>query len=276
MLYCSVNGQQINHIAVNDRGFAYGDGIFTTGKISAGKIERLPLHLQRLNYGCEQLMINKPDLPSLEIELNKVAELFDCAVIKVIITSGTGGRGYSRVGVGTPTIVINVFEFPQHYHQWQAQGIHLGVSKQRLGINPMLKGLKHLNRLEQVLLRKELDQQGEDDLLVLNVNEQVVETTCANIFWFNNGCLYTPDITFSGVAGVMRDSVLTVFKNTCVKNFTLSDLHNASSMFICNSVMGIVPVNKFIDKALPIKDVMDLQRVFNNKANLEQIGRAHV
>lgn len=245
MLYCSINGQQTTSLSVTDRGFAYGDGLFTTAKIAAGKIALLPEHINRLRTGSEQLALMGIDFNSLTAELEQLAQHYELAVLKVVISAGSGGRGYSRIGAEQPTVVISIFDFPQHYITWQKQGISLGVSEQRLGLNPMLSGLKHLNRLEQVLLRAELDQTKFDDLVVLNIKNEVVETTCANLFWFNAGTLYTTQIDDAGVAGLMRASILAKYPQTVIKKADLAELLTAQEIFICNSVMGIVPVQLF-------------------------------
>ncbi len=262
MRYCSVNGKQVTQLAVNDRGFSYGDGIFTTAKIAAGNIEMLGAHLNRLVTGCQQLGLPAFDSQALQQELMQLALPYALAVVKVVVTSGQGGRGYSRIGCHSPTIVISIFDYPEHYQQWQTQGICLGLSGQQLGLNPMLLGLKHLNRLEQVLLRQELDQRDEDDLLVLNIQQQVVETSCANVFWCSGEQLYTPIISASGVAGLMRARLLDKFPHTIVQHHLLADLDCVTSMFVCNSVMGVVPVNCFMGKSLDIKAVTRFQEVF--------------
>ena len=192
MKYCSINGKSLTNLNINDRGLAYGDGLFTTAKIVDGRIELLTHHLNRLEDGCKKLSISLPNLSiqdALAKQLTKVAANYPLGILKVMITSGSGGRGYSRIGLNedaTNTIVM-VFDYPQQYDALAKTGITLGVSKQKIGINPMLAGIKHLNRLEQVLIRHELDERHEDDLIVRNASEQVVEASCANLFYWIEG-----------------------------------------------------------------------------------------
>jgi len=255
MLYCSINGEKTSQLAVNDRGFSYGDGLFTTAKIVNGEIEMLPQHLMRLIDGCRHLNIEFNAISRLENELKTVALSFSIAVIKVVITAGKGGRGYSRIGADNPTVVISVSKFPEHYQDWQQSGIDLGISALRLGLNPMLAGIKHLNRLEQVLIRQELDKIAEDDLIVTNINGDVVETSCANVFWIINDMFYTAEISDSGVAGLMRDRVLAKIPSVIIGRYTLEDIQQAQAMFICNSVMGIVPIKTFNGKLMSVDKV---------------------
>ena len=259
MLYSSVNGQKTKTISLTDRGLSYGDGVFTTAKIVDGKVELLDLHIQRLQDSCQKLAIALPDFEKIEQELIDVAQHYQLAVIKVVISAGQGGRGYSRLGNSSANVIISVSNFPLHYEQWTKVGIEIGISEHRLGINPMLSGVKHLNRLEQVLIRAELDQRPEDDLLVLNIDDRVVETGCANIFWFVDDQLFTPEIKSSGVAGLMRYVILRSINDVQVVSVSISALSECNAMFICNSVMGIIPVVKFEQRKLSISPVLALR-----------------
>jgi 4-amino-4-deoxychorismate lyase len=269
MSYSSINGISSSALDVNDRGLAYGDGLFTTAKIVKGKIELLDQHLKRLFQGCSKLFINLPAIYSttekLSAELTSIAKRYNLAVIKIIITAGSGGRGYSRIGLkqDSTNVIIRVFDFPQYYNELATSGIILGVSKQQLAISPMLGGVKHLNRLEQVLLRKELDLREEDDLVVLNAEEQVVEVTSANIFYWSNNKLYTPDVSRSGVDGLMRQFIMIQYYNfykteVIVTDTKLSHLDQADEIFTCNSITGILPVKQFNHQFLNFEETKKL------------------
>jgi 4-amino-4-deoxychorismate lyase len=255
MIFHSINGQQVNEIALNDRALNYGDGLFTTAKIVDGGINLFEYHLERLTSGCAKLGIAGVDFDWLIIYLTDIVKRYDNAVLKILISAGQGGRGYSRVGVAHPNVIISIHDFPQHYLNWKNHGIHLGTAQTKLGINPQLAGLKHLNRLEQVLVRNELDQREEDDLLVLNINEQVIEVCSANIFYQLNGHWYTPDLSLSGVNGVMRQHILACRPDIKVVETSLSDITEASAMFICNSIAKIIPVYQFNERQLNIADI---------------------
>ncbi len=261
MRYCSVNYQKVNTISVLDRGLAYGDGVFTTGKVVAGQVEMLSAHLERLKIGCHKLAIIAPDFIKLAEQVKAVTTDFSLAVLKIVITAGIGGRGYSRHRADKATVIISLFDFPEHYFLWQQQGINLGVSKHKLGLNPMLAGIKHLNRLEQVLIRQELDHRAEDDLLVLDLNNHVIESSCANVFWLANGTWQTPKITTAGIAGLMRAKILTDIHDIDLVDVSLSYLSELAkssklkAMFICNSVMGVVPIKAYNQQLLSLSAV---------------------
>jgi 4-amino-4-deoxychorismate lyase len=265
MKFCLVNGIPQSQIDIQNRGLAYGDGLFTTAKILNGKIQYLASHLHRLCLGCEKLGLVVPNKIDLSEQLTTVAQKYSLAVLKVIITAGNGGRGYARSVTSHNDVIIMVHDFPKHYDELAINGVTLGESNQQIGINPMLSGLKHLNRLEQVLLRQELSQSKYDDLIVSNVNGDVIEATSANLFFWHNERLCTPDITNSGVNGIMRLRILQSYPDTVIKKVTLADLNNSQAMFICNCVMGVMPVNRYNGNILSIKLPLSVRDLINEK-----------
>ncbi|PKG81783.1 aminodeoxychorismate lyase [Colwellia sp. 75C3] len=261
MKYCSVNGQQQTDITITDRGLAYGDGIFTTAKIVKGKVILLDKHIERLVYGCQRLKIQAPSRQRLMEQLQSAAKDFPLAVVKVMITAGSGGRGYSRVGLSdnATNLIIMVSDFPNHYQVLAHRGINLGDSKQQIATSSMLGGIKHLNRLEQVLLRAELDERIEDDLIVTNCQGNVIEATSSNLFYWFNEQLCTPDVSTSGVDGIIRQTIIAKSPQVKVCKTKLGDLKQAQAMFICNSLMGIMPVKKYNNRILAVDNVHQLQ-----------------
>lgn len=250
MKYCLVNGIEQSYIDVENRGLAYGDGLFTTAKIIGGKVQYLTAHVHRLLLGCEKLALLAPDKVELTKQFIKIAEQYSLAVLKVIITAGSGGRGYARSNTSHSNVIIMVYDYPNHYDELVSQGISLGNSNQQIGVNPMFSGIKHLNRLEQVLLRQELVGSKEDDLIVTNVNDEVIEATSANLFFWLDDKLCTPDIALSGVNGIMRQTILQQYPDTLIRNVSLKQLESSTAMFICNCVMGVMPVKSYNGRTL--------------------------
>jgi len=265
MKLCLVNGVQQNSIDIENRGLAYGDGLFTTAKISQGKVEHLSLHIQRLLVGCEKLGLTAPNKNILSEQIYQVAKTYDLAVLKIIITASSGGRGYARSTDPVNNVIIMVHDYPKHYDQLAIEGITLGDSKQQIGINPMLSGLKHLNRLEQVLLRQELTNTKVDDLVVTNINDEVIEVTSANLFFWLDGKLCTPDVSDSGVNGIMRQIILKKYPDTLIKKVTLTDLASCSAMFICNCVMGVTPIKTYNGQLLSITLPQRMRNTINQQ-----------
>lgn len=261
MKYCSVNGIQQTSIEVTERGLAYGDGLFTTAKVVNGKVVLLDKHIERLIRGCQQLKFQAPSIEKLTEQLQSVTKIYPLAVLKVMITAGSGGRGYSRIGLSdnATNVIIMVSDFPSHYNALAQQGIILGDSQQQISVSPMLAGLKHLNRLEQVLLRTELDDRCEDDLIVTNCQGNVIEAISSNLFYYLDGQLCSPDLLKSGVDGIIRQAILAKQPQIKVVKTTLADLRKAQAMFICNSLMGIMPVKTYNNRKLPIDTVLQLK-----------------
>lgn len=242
-----INGQASETLSVNDRGLHYGDGVFETLAVQNG----IPLcwdrHYQRLARGCKQLQINcpLPDLLLAEIKLLVCNE--PLLVLKIIITRGEGGRGYRLPEPETSvTRIVGVFPWPAYPEKNYTKGVDLKICKTRLGKNPSLAGIKHLNRLEQVLARGEWDNPGIAEGLMLDTDDNIIEGTMSNIFILNDNELITPDLTCCGIAGVVRECILGLapdigFK-TRIDKISESGLYSAREIFLCNSVIGLWPV----------------------------------
>ncbi|XQW86639.1 aminodeoxychorismate lyase [Thalassotalea piscium] len=261
MLYHSVNGVQTNQVSISDRGFAYGDGFFTTAKISQGIIEFQQAHLERLIKASETLSIAPINFQQLNRDITALASAYSLAVLKIVITAGEGGRGYARSPLLAPTIVLSVFEFPAHYSRLQKEGINLGIAQTQLGLNPLLAGIKHLNRLEQVVVRAELGRSGFDDLVVCDLNNHIIETSSANLFWKIGNNWFTSTLAQAGVNGVIRQQLLRLFPDIVAIDAPVSVLNEASAMCVCNSIMGIVPVHTFMERKLIDESQFLLQRL---------------
>lgn len=245
-----VNGAETAEIAVSDRGLNYGDGLFETIAVFLGRPEMLAEHLQRLQRGCDQLKIPFREWNTLQDEIEQLASVAatsERAVIKVIVTRGSGGRGYQIAEDSEPQRIVMLSAWPER-PQTPAK---LRFCTTTLGCNPALAGIKHLNRLEQVMARAEwddpLDQLEEfDEGLMSNVQGYVVEGTMSNLFIVQEGQLITPDVNRCGVSGIMRQHVLNLAAiigiETKVALLSKDEIVKADEIFITNSLMGIRPV----------------------------------
>jgi 4-amino-4-deoxychorismate lyase len=243
--------------SVGDRSFQFGDGLFSTIRVSEGRPELWALHLSRLQEGVERLGIAAPNWQQLT-EVVQQAVTAQTQVLKVIISRGHAGRGYSPTDVDGPDIYISTAPMPD-YQPWQQQGIRLGVATLQLACQPALAGLKHNNRLEQVLLKQELAATKWDDLLVLDQLGYITEATAANVFFYRQQQWYTPQLQRAGVAGVMRAHLMAQLTVHEV-NWTLSELEQVDAIFICNALCGIVPVRQLQHRNLDIAAVQQLQQ----------------
>ena len=234
-----VNGQSSQLIPADDRGFQYGDGLFETTLLVRGRVRFLDAHLQRLFTGCARLGIGPPDEQTLRSEIAQVTAGTDRGVLKVIVTRGSGGRGYRPSSVAATTRIVALHPF-NHAPQG---ALRLRWCDIRLGRNARLAGIKHLNRLEQVLAQSEWQEGEADEGLMLDTEGEVVCATSANVFAVREGALITPDLRFCGVHGVMRAQVLKAAPKLrlAVSEEPLwpHDLETASEVFITNAVRGI-------------------------------------
>lgn len=240
------------HLSIADRSFNYGDGCFTTILVSKSEAQFLSEHIQRLQLACQTLSIENVDWVSLQTHVIQQACQKQIHVLKVHISRGVGGRGYDASNVNEPIASVSSHAFPEKYLNWGQTGINVAVARLQLSIQPALARIKHNNRLEQVLLKNELCtlHNEVDDLLVCDLNNHLVEATAANCFWFADDSWFTPSLDLCGVEGVMRNHVLDFLtRNTqeiSIVKQDISSLAKASSVFLCNSVMGIVPVNSCV------------------------------
>lgn len=246
-----INGQPENRIPVTDRGLQYGDGLFETLAFRQGQLEWLGPHLARLLLGCERLNLNFSELDQLKLELVTLcAQTAEDSVIKIMLTRGSGGRGYKAPRDVEPTRIISSHPMPTHPDSCQ-HGVTIRLCQQRLGLNPSLAGIKHLNRLEQVLARSEWDDDNIKEGLMMDINNQLVEGTMSNLFLVKDGELLTPELDTAGIAGIMRAEVMHQAKSagiTCHETrLILDDLYAADEVFLTNSIIDIWPVTALAD-----------------------------
>lgn len=240
-----VNGRSTG-VDPADRGLAYGDGLFETMALRDGRIRWFDLHLDRLEEGCRQLEIPPPSraLLAAEIEAHRPQEA--SAVVKVIITRGSGTRGYAPPDPATPTRVLSISAWHDYPDSYYRRGIDVRVCRMRLGENAALAGIKHLCRLEQVLAQLELRGQAVQQGLLLDTRGNVVGGTSSNIFAVFGAEVVTPTLARCGIKGVMRRAVLEASRALQVgaeeRDLTLPDLLGADELFMTNSLFGLWPV----------------------------------
>ncbi|HET7844008.1 MAG TPA: aminodeoxychorismate lyase [Xanthomonadales bacterium] len=240
-----VDGRQSNRIAADDRGVAYGDGLFETMLARRGTIPLWPRHFARLALGCERLRMPQPDRAVLEAELAVLLADWDDCVVRLTLTRGEGASGYTAKAGAATTRILHAREVPRLSRRVDESGIAVAMSEVRLGEQPLLAGIKHLNRLEQVLART-LDPSA-SELLMCDAEGRVVGASAANVFAVIDGELTTPGVARCGVAGVAR-SVITERLTGVVRDVVLVELESATEVFLSNAVRGVVPVASIGDR----------------------------
>ncbi|MGB0360094.1 MAG: aminodeoxychorismate lyase [Endozoicomonas sp.] len=246
-----INGQSQSEVSVLDRGLVYGDGLFETIRISNGRTTLTALHWERLLEDCRRLNIPLDQDEFIE-EVRGFLSFFsvDAGVLKVLVTRGVGGRGYNPEGCQNTQRILSIHPLPVRNPDPSISGARVIVCKLRLGQSD-LAGMKHLNRLEQVVARSEWLGNIYDEGLLCDFSGNLIEGTMSNLFIVgHNGELITPDLSFSGVKGVCRQYVLGIarkmrltVKEQCIPENSLQEM--AAEVFLCNSVNGIWPVTAY-------------------------------
>lgn len=226
-------------LAINDRGFHYGDGVFETALLANGEVRFFEHHLRRLTLGCERLGIRAPQLSSLKSEAQRVIASASCGVLKIIISRGVGPRGYRPAQDAQVTRVVALYPPPAAANSRLA----LRWCDTRLARNARLAGIKHLNRLEQVLAQAEWDDDSIAEGLMLDTEGELVSATACNVFLVRNAVLVTPDLRFCGVRGIVREQVLSAAAQLGIavseEPLWPHDVESASEVFLTSSVRGL-------------------------------------
>lgn len=238
---------------MNSRGLLYGQSVFETIAVVSGKPRLLDRHIERLQQGCERLLIPiDQDLLVSEI-WHLIAGITESenAVLRVTVIMDEGGRGYKNPENPSSSRVVALHPYPDYEDAVETDGILLGLSDVQLASQPLLAGIKHSNRLEQVLARSRWLQNWQEALLLDDLGN-VVEATHSNVFIRKNGVISTPLIDRCGVAGVMRAYLIEELKElgNLVQTVRLSvqEFSQADEVFVSNSLIGVWSVRKFQDK----------------------------
>jgi 4-amino-4-deoxychorismate lyase len=248
-----VNGMAQVLIPVQDRGLQYGDGLFETIAIAGGEPLLWDRHMRRLHLGCARLGIAAPDTELMRGELQQLAGGRERAVAKIVVTRGVGAPGYAAIADTAPTRIVSVSEWRPR--AGTEEGVTVRFCLTRLGRNPALAGLKHLNRLEQVLARAELGPEFSEGLM-LNDRDEVMEGTMTNVFAVIGGELITPDLAECGVAGILREFILEHSPMVVrVAPLARTTLMLADEIFLTNSIIGVWPVKKLAERNVPLGPV---------------------
>jgi len=260
-----INYQENQSLSIFDRGLAYGDGVFETLSMRYGVIQSENFHRTRLKRALHRLffVFSPQDLDHLfTFIMNHVDDTQLSQGAKIIITRGIGGRGYLPPQKTNLTIAIGFFSY-QLDSKIQKKGVLLDQSTVPSTINRYTAGLKHLNRLENVLAKQALNQKSYEAFM-LDDDGFLVECIQSNLFWFKGDILFTPLLNRSGVQGTLRSQIINEihFFPVCIGQYKPEDIIDADEVFICNRLIGIVPVVEIdhLQKYSIGKNTRDLQK----------------
>ena len=249
-----VNGHSADSVSALDRGLAYGDGIFRTLRTQRGRPLWWSDHYGKLVADCAVLGLTCPDEAALHLEVCHVAEAEE-GVVKIILTRGTGARGYAPPASPAGTRLVMASPVPPHAQIGAMTAIAARWCALRLAPQPRLAGVKHLNRLENVMARLEWDDPTIFEGLLCDASGWVIGGVMSNLFWARDGELFTPDLSQCGVAGVARTRLLrgTVRRGirTNIGRFQPDAILAADEVMLCNSVIGVRRVARLDDIDCP-------------------------
>lgn len=244
-----VGDRRVEAVAADDRGLAYGDGLFETLRTHRGQAPWWDAHWARLERGAQRLRLPLPDRDVVRRQADAMLKEVDAGVLKLILTRGSGGRGYAPDDTAEPTWILSTHPLPPALRK----GLTLRWCDTRLSLQPILAGLKHCNRLEQVLARAEWNDaaasgRDADEGLMLDTEDQVVCATAANLFALIDGRWTTPRVDRCGVAGVCRAWALADLQAD-ESSLSRQQIESADAIFLCNAVRGILPVARLGERA---------------------------
>ncbi len=250
MSACLINGEPGAAIEADDRGLAYGDGLFETIAWREGAARFLDLHWLRLTESSVRLGLPIPPLDRLAAEIKSLAGATAEGTVKVIWTRGAGPRGYAPPRQPSPSRIVT-------FAPLEATNATVGEYSLRLLAAPAsthagLAGIKSLNRLDNVLARAELATRGGDEGIMLDAHGALVGGTMSNLFVMVAGTLMTPDLVAAGVRGIMRSAVLREARllglPAVETTLAASTLGRADAAFVTNALIGIRPVSAIDDR----------------------------
>lgn len=253
MVEALVNGEPCDVVPLDDRGLLYGDHLFETVAFVSGRAPLWRLHMARLARHARQLLLPVPDPDLLASECARLVEGQDRAVVRITLTRGSGGRAYEPPEKPSPRRILVRRAWPATIAQARAEGIVLHTSPVKLSVGGELAGIKHGNRLEQVLAAEHARRAGVDEAVLFDVDGRLVEAIAGNLILVIDGEAFTPRLIGSGVAGVGLEWLAErIGSDLSTRELNAKSLQRAESVMVINSVAGIRPVRTLDDRALAI------------------------
>lgn len=275
VIVVNANGSEQAGLQYADRGLQYGDGCFTTMYCDENQVTLFNEHIVRLVGDAARLKMFV-DMPKIKHAVEDVLRTLIAhnkspLAIKLLLTRGSGGRGYETPLEPSLHLYISIHPC-EKLAVYERSNYRVQCCSFTLAQQPILAGLKHLNRLEQVLAKHELQHLPENkqlqhgfgssnlgqrayvhDLVMLDINQKLIEFTAGNLFFLSKGIWHTPNLELSGVDGVMRKAFIQFLsvKSRAIEigHFTINDLLSAEALIMCNAIKHLVGVSELLPAA---------------------------
>ena len=255
-----VDGVEGNAVPADDRGLQYGDGVFETILVRHGVPRFLAMHRERMRRGLTQLGIQFLAANELEAEITRVtAQAPPLAILKIIVTRGTARRGYAPQAQAVARRIVSLWPTTPPPADVIANGAILNIARLRLPQPSPFAGIKHLNRLENVMAAADAPVGAGFEALMLDTSERLVSVTAGNVFLVKDGALLTPRVDRVGVNGIMRQVVLREAASLGIpareQDLAMDDVASADAMFITNARIGVVPVQRVREHVIGMSEI---------------------
>lgn len=236
-----LNGTPLDHALAGSRGLHYGDGVFRTLLVHAGEIRDEARQWAKLSEDARRLDLDAPATGLLAAEARALFRDDETLVLKAMLIRSAAGRGYAPAMRACDRLLLRYPAPAYPASHWQ-HGVEIARSAVTLAAQPLLAGIKHLNRLEQVLASRGWAA-GIQEAILCDDSAAPICGTRSNLFWVSQGQIMTPPVDRSGVAGVMRQRVIelaaTLGLPLRIERRPWSELMQAEEIFLSNSLIGI-------------------------------------
>ena len=249
-----VNGSHNLGLDALDRGLAYGDGVFETIALQQGQVQLWQGHCERLTKGLLRLGL-AADAAAASVLVTKLISDIQVAyqrfqapdgVLKLTLTRGVGGRGYAAPQAPQCTRIVSLAPWPAGRERLSIAGVNSRLCCHPWSVNSALAGLKHLNRLDQVMARNEWQDPHIHEGFMLDPEGYIISGVMSSVFLQQQGQLIVPLLDQCGVAGVMAREVRVIAEqagiNVIQGRINVAALLSADAVFMTNSLNGIWPV----------------------------------
>ena len=239
-------------ISLENRAFLYGDGLFESVKVFNGRAFNLDAHLNRMFEGAKflnlDLRMRKEDMQNQINLLLKENSISDAAYLKIMVFRSEGGKYLAENNKASFLIVTETDS--QKQFELNKNGIELGLFSAQLKPMSELSNFKTISALQSVLCANEAREKGKDDCLMLNSENNIIESANSNVFYVKEGVIYTPKLSEGCVDGTMRNLIMNLKQLTFQIQETkveLEQLFSADEVFLTNSIQGVRWVASFED-----------------------------
>lgn len=274
-----VNGQAQKTVSALDRGLLYGDSLYETVAVMDGKELMLDAHIERLKEGVSLLGFSI-NIDVLYQDFESMLEQCQSRgkfVVRITLTRGEQSRGYQPIEGQAITRILSLHEWPNYPTDLYDRGMSIGHSHVKYAQQPLLAGIKHGNRLEQVLAAQSV-QSGFDDVLMLDTQNNVISTSKGNIFIQLSNEWLTPDLVRCGINGIVRSQLIEYFDNAGIRckvaDISFDELNdrkeNITAALCCNSIMGVMPISHLLSQN--INSIQISQKLRNELIRLQVIA----